>query len=114
MVRALLLAAALASAIRAQTPPDFSTSALSLAPARVWEIPALGYGPNLWSILRFNNNADAAASVQVDVYCRAGARMPLAPVFAVRPRDSLDIRIEDPSQVLVGCWARAQQLSGAR
>jgi hypothetical protein len=114
MVRGLLVAAALASALRAQTPPDFSSSALSLAPARVWEIPALGYGLNLWSILRFNNNADVAASVQVDVYCQGGARMPLPPVFAVPARDSLDIRIEAPSKVLVGCWARVQQVSGAR
>ena len=114
MVRGLLLAAALATALRAQTPPDLATSALSLAPARVWEIPALGYGLNLWSILRFNNNSDVAASVQVDVYCQAGARMPLAPVFAVPPHDSLDVRIEAPSKVVVGCWARVEQVSGAR
>jgi hypothetical protein len=100
--------------MRAQTPPDFSSSALSLAPARVWEIPALGYGPNLWSVLRFNNETDVAASVQLDVFCQAGARMQLAPAFAIQPRNSLDIRIEAPSKDLVGCWARVQQLTGVR
>jgi hypothetical protein len=114
MVRSILLATALASALRAQTLPDLETSALSLAPARVWEIPALGYGPNAWSILRFNNDSDVAASVQVDVYCQAGARMPLARVVAVQPRNALDIRIEAPSAVSVGCWARVQQVSGVR
>jgi len=42
MRRSSLLAIVLASGIRAQALPDLESSALSLALARVWEIPALG------------------------------------------------------------------------
>jgi hypothetical protein len=99
---------------RAQTPPDLATSALSLEPAQMWEIPALGYSPNAWSILRLTNNSNAVASLHVDVYCEAGQRFPLDPTFAVEPHQMRDIRIEAETSMEVLCWARVREISGAR
>jgi hypothetical protein len=110
----LIVIVALASGVRAQTPPDLASTSLSLEPAQVWEIPALGYGANAWSILRLTNNSDSAASLQVDVYCGAGNRMPLGPAFAVEPHKALDIRIDAQSVVAVLCWARVSVFSGMR
>jgi hypothetical protein len=98
----------------AQTPPDLATSALSLEPAQVWEIPALGYGPKAWSILRLTNKSDSAASLQVDVYCDAGNRLPLDSRFAVEPHQMRDIRIEAETSREVLCWARVREIAGAR
>lgn len=112
----LLAAIALASVVSAQTPPapDLATSSLSLEPAQAWEIPALGYGPNEWSILRITNNSDSPASLQLDVYCGAGNRLPLDSTVAVPARNSRDVRIEAQTTTPVMCWARVNEISGVR
>jgi hypothetical protein len=110
----LLVATALAGTVCAQAPPDLAASSLSLEPAPVWEIPALGYGPNAWSILRLTNNSDSLASIHTDVYCGTGTRLPLGPAFAVEPHKTLDIRIEGPSTISVLCWARVSLDAGLR
>jgi hypothetical protein len=113
-LRILILLVVLAFGAGAQTPPDLATSALSLEPPQVWEIPALGYGPKAWSILRLTNDSDLAASLRVDVYCEAGNRLPLEPKFAVEPHQMRDIRIEAETSKEVLCWARVREIAGAR
>ncbi len=104
------MAVALASVIRAQTP--LASSSLSIAPRQTWEIPALGYSPDAWSILRITNNTDSGALLRADVYCGAGDRFPLNSPVSVEPGKTLDIRIEAPTSVPMLCWARVSQISG--
>ncbi len=108
----LCLATALASVAAAQTP--LASSSLSLQPPQVWEIPALGYSPDAWSILRITNNTDSAALLRPDVYCGPGDRFPLNSQVSVEPGKTLDIRIEAPTSVPVLCWARVTEISGER
>jgi len=108
----LFLAITLASVAGAQTP--LASSSLSLQPRQVWEIPALGYSSDAWSILRITNNTDSAALLRADVYCGAGDRFPLNSPVSVDPGKTLDIRIEAPTSVPVLCWARVAELSGER
>jgi len=107
----LSLAITLAN-VAAQTP--LASSSLSLQPRQVWEIPALGYSPDAWSILRITNNTDSAASFRVDVFCAAGDRFPLNSPVSIEPGKTLDIRIEAPTSVPVLCWARVTEMSGER
>ena len=102
----LLIATALASVASAQPLSSLASSSLSLTPPHQWEIPALGYGKNVWSILRFTNHSDSPDRLQVDVYCGSGDRMPLGPTFTVEPGKPLDIRIEAPTTLPMLCWAR--------
>jgi hypothetical protein len=108
----LLIAIAWASIASAQPLSSLASSSLSLTPPHQWEIPALGYGKNVWSILRFTNNSDSPDRLQVDVYCGQGDRMALGPTFTVEPRKTLDIRIEAPTTVPVLCWARVNSPLG--
>jgi hypothetical protein len=108
----LFVATALLSVIRAQTP--LASSSLSIAPRQSWEIPALGYSPDAWSILRFTNNTDSAALLRADVYCGPGDRFPSNSPVSVEPGKTLDFRIEAPTTVPVLCWARVAELSGDR
>jgi hypothetical protein len=110
----LFLATALASIMCGQIPPDLATTSLSLEPARVWEIVALGYGPNAWSVLRISNTSDSAAALHVDVYCGGGDRLPLGPKFIVEARKGLDIRIDGTATAAMLCWARVTEESGMR
>jgi hypothetical protein len=108
----LFVATALLSVIRAQTP--LASSSLSIAPRQTWEIPALGYSPDAWSILRFTNNTDSAALLRADVYCGPGDRFPLNSPVSVEPGKTLDFRIEAPTTVPVLCWARVTEIAGER
>ena len=74
--------------------------------ARTMEIPALAYGPNIWSILRFSNDSESSQSVNVDVYCKDGERLPIGPMFEIEPRKTLDVRIESSDSAESSCWAR--------
>ncbi len=102
----------LASVGGAQTP--LASSSLSLAPRQTWEIPALGYSSDAWSILRITDNRDSAALLSVDVYCGGGDRFPLNSPVSIEPGKTLDIRIEAPTSVPVLCWARVAEISGER
>lgn len=74
--------------------------------ARTMDIPALAYGPNIWSILRFTNNSESPQSASVDVYCKDGERLPIGPMFEIDPHKTLDVRIESPGLPDSSCWAR--------
>jgi hypothetical protein len=56
----LVATIALATGIRAQTPPNLATGSSNFEPLRIWEIPALRYSPRDWSIVRLTNNTDSA------------------------------------------------------
>jgi hypothetical protein len=73
---------------------------------RVWNIPALSYGPNEWSVLRLTNQAEIPRLVQVDVYSEKGDRLPIGPEFMLDPHQALDIRIDRNSRREEMCWAR--------
>lgn len=73
---------------------------------RVWDIPALSYGPNEWSVLRLTNQAEISRSVRVDVYSERGDRLPIGPELMVDPHQSVDIRIDRNSRKEEMCWAR--------
>jgi hypothetical protein len=110
--RFTLLIAILAQAVSAQSLANLPTNSLSVVPPQQWEIPALGYGPGAWSMLRFTNNSDTPAAIQADIYCGPGTRLPLAPTFNVQPRKTLDIRIDAPTKNPIMCWARVNSGMG--
>jgi hypothetical protein len=103
---------ALATVIRAQTRPNLATGLSNSEPLRIWEIPALGYSPRDWSIVRLTNNTDSAVSFQVDAYCGRGKRLPLDPTYPVEPHQEREVRISAETIVTVQCWARVSQLTG--
>lgn len=82
--------------------------------ARTLEIPALAYGPNIWSILRFSNDSESPQSANVDVYCKDGARLPIGPTFEIEPHKTQDVRIESPAADVSSCWARVVSESEVR
>ena len=108
-----LVATVWTSVVYAQALPELANTSLSLAPARVWEVPALGYGGNAWSIVRLSNDSESPATFQVDVYCGNGDRLPLGSTFTIEPHQTSDIRIDGATTVAVLCWARVAELSGA-
>ena len=70
------------------------------------EIPALACGPNVWSVLRFSNDSESPQTVNVDVYCKDGERLPIGPTFEIEPHQTQDVRIESPASDVSSCWAR--------
>jgi hypothetical protein len=75
--------------------------------AKVWEFPALGSGPNGWSLIKLKNKSAAAKAVTVDVFDQDGERMPIGPHLTIDALDTAEIRIEKPSpQKREACWAR--------
>lgn len=103
-VSAWFMAAAFTHALAAQqvdpSPPDV------LPPGRVWTIPALAYGPDVWSVLRLANSSELPRSVNVDVYTQTGERLPVGPDYVLQPHQSLDIRIDKATRREEWCWAR--------
>jgi hypothetical protein len=101
-ISAWFISAALAHALAAQQitikPPNVF--------GRVWDIPALSYGPNEWSVVRLTNQSEASRSVQVDVYSQRGERLPIGPDFMLNPHQVLDIRIDRAASKQEMCWAR--------
>ena len=73
---------------------------------RVWNIPALAYGPNLWSVLRVTNPSTSAASINVQVFAESGERLPVAADASVQPGETREIRIEQPAAAEESCWAK--------
>jgi hypothetical protein len=76
--------------------------------------PILSYGPNAWSLLRLENPADSPKSVQVDVYRHDGTRLPIQSLYRLKPRETVEIRIEDPATDYESCWARVADVSNPR
>jgi hypothetical protein len=98
----LLAVAVLAPSLWAQLPARAG---------RISEIPALAYGPNMWSILRLTNRADAPRSVQLEVYRENGDRLPLAGAWDLAAREMREIRIDSPNGDEESCWAKVTELS---
>lgn len=70
------------------------------------QIPALAFGPKIWSVLRLTNTSTVAQSVTVDVYRENGDRVPLDSPYTVAPRSTKELRIGgDPGDDQMG-WAR--------
>ena len=101
--RWLLALALLAPVLCGQTPAG-------AVPGRTWYIPALGYGPDAWSIVRIANPAATRRTAQVDVYRQSGERMPLPSTVEVEPGASVDVRIEGKSATGEVCWARVAEM----
>lgn len=99
----LLIAALLAPPGWGQTPGDGPAS-------RTWYIPALAYGPDIWSIVRLTNPSSAVRPVKVNVYREDGTSLPIAPTFEVQAGAALDIRIDTPSATDEMCWAKVAVL----
>lgn len=81
----------------------------SVISSRIWEIPALAYGPDIWSILRSSSNSESPELVNVEVYCKDGERLPIGPLFEIEPRQTVDVRIESPTSGVTFCWAKVTQ-----
>lgn len=86
----------------------------STAPSadRAWYVPALGYGPGAWSVLRIGNRSAAPETVQVEVYRENGERLPLEPQITVAPGATREIRVDGSSSTDQLCWAKVVQPPG--
>lgn len=100
----LFAVAVLAPGLWAQVPEGAS---------RIWEIPALAYGPHIWSILRLTNRAATPRSVRLQVYRENGERLPISGALDLAAREMRDIRIDSPNGDEESCWARVTELSAA-
>ena len=100
----LLAAAALAPILWAQLPAGGE---------HVWQIPALAYGTNMWSILRLTNRSAAEVSLRLEVYRENGEPLPIAGAWNLGPREMREIRIDSPGGAEESCWARLTELSDA-
>ena len=103
-ISAWFLYAALAHALVAQPITDNPPAPHFFG--SVWNIPALSYGPNEWSVVRLTNQAEIPRSVRVDVYSERGERLPIGPEFMLEPHKPLDVRIDRNSRREEMCWAR--------
>lgn len=94
VIRALLLCA-----IMAHSAPGAST--------HVWEFPALGFGPNGWSLIKLKNKADSSRAVTVEVFDQQGERLPIRQQISISAHETAEVRIEKPNtQKREASWAR--------
>ena len=98
----LLAVAVLAPALWAQLPANAS---------RTWEIPALAYGPSMWSIVRLTNRAAIPRSLRLEVYRENGDRLPIGGALDLAAGEMRDIRIDSPNGDEESCWAKVSELS---
>jgi hypothetical protein len=98
----LLAVAVLAQALWGQAPAGVS---------RTWDIPALAYGPSMWSILRVTNRAATPRSLSLEVYRENGERLAIAAALDLAPREMREIRINSPTGEEESCWAKVTELS---
>ena len=73
---------------------------------RIRYIPALAYGPNVWSVLRLTNSGTVTQTVGLDVYREDGTQLPTGPAFEVQPGATREIRIDGGTATDEICWAR--------
>ena len=82
------------------------------SPARgTWQIPALGYGPNVWSILHLVNRAATPRQLRLEVYRENGERLAIAETWDVPAGAMREIRIDSPNGDQESCWAKLTELS---
>lgn len=86
-----------------------SGQAVSEPALRTWYLPALGYGPTAWSIVRITNSSAFARSAHIEVFREQGEPLPFEPEITVPARSSRDIRIEKPGSAEELCWARVSE-----
>ena len=79
---------------------------LGQSPARTRYIPALAYGPNLWSIVRLTNSSAAPQTARVEVYRENGTALPMEPMYDIQPGATLDVRIDGKTGEAEMAWAR--------
>jgi hypothetical protein len=100
VIRFAVLAAVLASAVQAQT----------------WIFPALSWGPDQWSYLKFENNGRQAKVVEIEVYDATGRLLPVQKRRTILPQQMAEVRIDrDLQRSSTGddwVWARVEQVSG--
>jgi hypothetical protein len=73
----------------------------------VIDIPALSFGKNRWSVIKITNNSDTPRPVSVDVFSEHGQKLPMSGTFALKPRETRELRIDpgsDKPREL--CWAQ--------
>ncbi|HUI79947.1 MAG TPA: hypothetical protein VLY24_18600 [Bryobacteraceae bacterium] len=80
---------------------------------RAWQIPALAYGPNIWSTLHLVNRAATPRSVRLEVYRENGERLSIAERWDVPAHEMREIRIDSPNGDQESCWAKVTELSEA-
>lgn len=98
----LLVVAVLTPCLWAQSPVGVS---------RTWEIPALGFGPNVWSTVRLVNRAATPRSVRLEVYGEDGDQLPISGALDLAPQQIREIRIDGPTGNEESCWAKVTELS---
>ena len=78
---------------------------LAQTTGRIRYIPALAYGPNVWSVLRLTNSGTTPQTVGIEVYREDGTRVAMEPAFEVQP-GTREIRIDGGTATEEICWAR--------
>jgi hypothetical protein len=73
---------------------------------RVWDFPALTYGPECWSILRLSNDSAVAQTFQVRVHDEKGMELQVPAEIPLLPGGVRELRIESPERVFHNAWAR--------
>ncbi|HEV3331754.1 MAG TPA: hypothetical protein VG096_12270 [Bryobacteraceae bacterium] len=98
----LLEVAVVASALWAQPP---------VGAGHTWAVPALGFGPNAWSILRLTNRAPTPRSLRLEVYGENGDRLPVTGELNLSAGETREIRIDGQTGDEQSCWAKVTELS---
>lgn len=87
---------------------------LGQSPVRTRYIPALAYGPNLWSIIRLTNSSATPQTARVDVYRENGTVLPMEPMYDIQPGATLDVRIDGKTAEPEMAWARVALPDGVQ
>lgn len=80
--------------------------AVSAQASRTRYIPALAYGPNVWSVVQLTNSGNTPETAELDIYREDGTRLPIGPMFEVPPGAKREIRIDGATDEI--CWARVR------
>jgi hypothetical protein len=75
-------------------------------PVRTLYIPALAYGPDVWSIVRLTNTGSTPQTARLEVYRENGTALPIGPAYDLQPGATLDVRIDAKTEDAEMCWAR--------
>src|SRR5262249_1712710 len=85
-----------------------TSTALAEHAPMVWEFPALSVGPQRWSRLSLTNSGDSPETVHLEAHCGIDP-LPLTPEITLPPRQSRELRIDDPAaKGKTLCWARVE------
>lgn len=76
--------------------------------------PNLSYGPGAWSLLTLSNPSPFSKLARIEVYRSDGTPMQPGRVVTLPPKQSIDLRIEEPAMHAELCWARIEDISKNR